>query len=398
MTLPKRRFTWILLAAAAALVVWALWPAAVPVDTAPVTRGMLQVTVDDEGETRVRHRYVVSAPVAGRLLRVELEPGDAVRANETVLATFTPAIPAPLDARSRAEATARVNAAADAVRAARAERDKMQADLAFARRDLERVRPLVAAGAVAQERLDAAERDVRTREEALHAADFAAQSSAHQLEVARAGLLQAQGGGTGRPIPLRSPIDGVVLRVRQKSETVMNPGEPVLEVGDVGHLEIVTDLLTRDGAQVRPGQRVVLERWGGPQPLTGRVRLVEPSAFTKVSALGVEEQRVNVLIDFEEEDAASRLGDGYRLDIRIIVWERENVLKVPAGAVFTHDGRPAVFAVRDGRAVLTAIDTGRQNALEAEVLQGLHEGGVVIVYPGDRVADGVRVTPRGPGA
>jgi HlyD family secretion protein len=394
MKLPRRTTTWVLLAGGVALVAWAFWPAAVPVDVAPVTRGTLRVTVDDEGETRVRHRYVVSAPVPGRLLRVALEPGDPVRADETVLATFTPAVPAPLDARSRAEAAARVNAAADAARSARADREQVRADLEFARRELARVEKLLEAGAVARERLDAAQRDVRTREEALHAAEFAAQAAAHQLEVARAGLVQTQGTGAARPLPLQSPIDGVVLRVHQKSETVMNAGEPVLEVGDVGHLEIVTDLLTRDAAQVRPGMPALLERWGGPEPLAGRVRLVEPSAFTKVSALGVEEQRVNVLIDFEDESAAARLGDGYRLDVRIVVWERDDVLKAPTGALFTHEGAPAAFAVRGGRAALTALETGRASGLEVEIARGLAEGDLVIVYPSDSVADGVRVAPR----
>jgi HlyD family secretion protein len=182
--------------------------------------------------------------------------------------------------------------------------------------------------------------------------------------------------------------------VHQKSETVIAAGQPVLEVGDVGHLEVVTDLLTRDAAQVKPGMPVLLERWGGPEPLAGRVRLVEPSAFTKISALGVEEQRVNVLIDFEDESSAAHLGDGYRLDVRIIVWERDGVLKAPQGALFTHEGQPAVFAVRDGRAASTPVETGRQNGLEVEILRGLDEGDTVIVYAGDRVADGVRVVPR----
>jgi HlyD family secretion protein len=327
-------------------------------------------------------------------MRVELRPGDRVRANETVLASFAPAAPAPLDVRTRAEAEARVRAAADAVRTAEAEQNRVNADLGFARKDLDRARALLEAGAVAQERVDAAERDVRVLEEALHGARFAAQTAAHQLQIARAGLLQAGSRDGVSTTALRSPIDGVVLRVHQESETVMAPGEPILDVGDPGHLEVVTDLLTRDAARVRPGMPAIFERWGGDEALTGRVRLIEPSAFTKISALGVEEQRVNVILDLDDEAGNARLGDGYRLDVRIVVWEADRVLTVPVGALFTHEGAPAVFAVRGGRAALTRVRTGEQNGVDAEILAGLAEGDEVVVYPSDRVADGARVTAR----
>jgi HlyD family secretion protein len=391
--LLTRQSTWAALAGAA-LLAWAFWPAAVVVDVAPVTRAVLRVTIDEEGETRVRHRYVMSAPVAGRLMRVTLRPGDPVRAGDTVLASFAPAAPALLDARSQAEAQARVAAADDTLRASRADRDRIAADLSFANKNLDRARSLVAAGAIAQDSVDAAERDVRTREEGLHAAEFAAETAAHHLEVARASLLQAEGKGQRRPIAVRSPVDGVVLRVHHESETVLTPGQPVVEVGDVRHLEVVTDLLTRDAARVRPGQPAIFERWGGDTSIRGRVRMIEPSAFTKVSALGVEEQRVNVVLDFDDPATAAALGDGYRLDVGIIVWERADVLTAPVGCLFVHDGRPAVFAARRGRAVLAPVETGQRNGIDAEILSGLAEGDEVVMYPSDRVRDGVRITPR----
>jgi HlyD family secretion protein len=378
---------------------WAFSPTAVPADFATVERGPLLVTIDEEGETRVRDRYVISAPVSGRLQRIGLEPGDPVVANQTVLANFLPADPMPLDVRTRAELEARVRSAEAALGGARAERERVQAELAYARTELERQRALAEAGAIARERLEAAEQQVRVLDEAARSAEFAVRTADHQLELARAGLMQAEGrrpeAGRNTAIALRSPVDGVVLRRLQESEAVVPAGQPLLEVGNLTNLEIVADLLSTEAVRAEPGQRVLIEQWGGGRTLEARVRRIEPSGFTKISALGVEEQRVNVIIDFEDPpEARGSLGDGFRVEVRIVVWEREDVLKVPTSALFRHEGRWAVYRLEDGRAALEPVEIGQRTGLDAEVLSGLSAGDRVIVYPSDAIRDGVAVRIR----
>jgi HlyD family secretion protein len=359
-----------------------------------VQKGALQVTVDEEGETRVRDRYVVSAPVPGRMRRIELEPGDRVTAGKTVLAMFEPPDPALLDTRTRAELQGRARAAESAVGAARAERERVAANLEFARRELQRHEALLAAGAVSRDAFEAAERQVRTLQEAMRSAEFNVRTAQHQLEVARASLMQGRG-GAGTPIRLTSPVDGVVLRRMQESEAVVAIGQPLIEIGDVAHLEIVSDLLSTAAVRVQPGQPVLVEQWGGDRPLGGRVRRVEPSGFTKISALGVEEQRVNVIIDFDEpRDVWQTLGDGYRVEVRVIVWRRDGVLKVPTSSLFRQGAGWAVYRVENRKAVRQAVDAGQQNGLEAEIRSGLQEGQTIIVFPSDEVGDGVSVQSR----
>jgi len=381
------------------LVAWSLQPQPEMVDTATVERGALQVTVDEEGETRVRERYEVSAPVAGRVLRIELEPGDPVAAGETVLATFQPSAPVPLDVRARAEAEARVRGAAASLGQARAERDRARAELDYAAAEVERYRQLAADEVVSRDALDNAERRHRTAREALQAAGFAVETATHELERARAMLMEGDGsvedGASDDPIVLRSPIDGVVLSRRRESESVVPAGEPLLEVADVADLEIVSDLLSTDAVQVRRGQPVRIERWGGGDVLHGTVRRVEPSGFTKISALGVEEQRVNVVVDFTDPvRARESLGDAYRVELRIVVWEREDVLEVPTSALFRRGDDWAVFTVEGGQARERVVDVGRRNGLAAEVLSGLEAGEEVIVHPSDAITDGVSVAER----
>lgn len=379
----------------AAVLLWAFWPSPVPADFAIVEAGPLQVTIDDEGETRVRDKYVVSAPLPGRMQRIELEPGDPV-GRRTVLALFEPADPALLDVRTRAEIQARVRAAEASAGAARAERERTRADLMYARSELKRYRELADAAIAPRDRLEAAERQVKTLEEGSRSAEFSVRAAEHQLEVARAALLQSRGGGRGVAIRLYSPIDGVVLKRVQESEAVVPTGQPLLEVGDVARLEIVSDLLSTAAVRVRPGQKVLIEQWGGDRPLVGRVRRVEPSGFTKISALGVEEQRVNVVIDLSgPREEWQSLGDGYRVEVRIIVWEKDKVLKVPTSSLFRHDGRWAVYRVEHDRAVQRGVDIGQRSGLEAEVLSGLQAGDRILVYPSDQVRDGVKVVPRG---
>jgi HlyD family secretion protein len=378
----------------AAVLIWAFRPAPVSADFAVVERGSLQVTVDEEGRTRVRDRYVVSAPLPGRMARIELEPGDRVIAGKTVVARLQPTDPTLLDARTRAELEARVRASESAIGSARAERDRIQADLTFARAELKRAQGLLAGGAIARRDLEAAEQQARALERALQSAEFAIQTAGHQREVARASLVQTRS-GRATTVPLYSPVDGVVLRLVLESESVVAVGQQLLEVGDVTDLEIVSDLLSSAAVAVRPGQTVLIDQWGGGQALQGRVRRVEPSAFTKISALGVEEQRVNVLIDFENgSDALQSLGDGYRVEVRIIVWSKDDVLRVPTSSLFRHEGEWAVYKVIDGVARRQLVQIGLRNGLEAEVLNGLAAGEQIVVYPGDAIADGVKLTAR----
>ena len=395
MRLSRPRVLWILAVLLVVVVLtWAFGSNAVPADFATVEKGTLRVTLEEEGETRVRDRYLVSAPMPGRMLRVELEPGDPVKAGETVLVRLVPPDPALLDARTRAELSATLQAAQASVGAARAERDRIRADLKFARTELQRYRDLAREGIASKERLDAAERQVRTLEEALRSAEFTIRTTEHQVEVARAGLSQASGSSKSATIDVRSPVDGVVLRRLQESETVVQAGQPLLEIGNVSHLEIVSDFLSTDAVRIEPGDAVLVERWGGDQPLDGRVRLVEPYGFMKVSALGVEEQRVNVIIDFDDPKQASQLGDGYRVEVNVIVWEQEDVVKAPTSALFRHGDGWAVFRLEGSRARRTPVTIGQRSALQAEIRSGLSPGDRVIVFPSGDVEDGAAVEER----
>jgi HlyD family secretion protein len=296
---------------------------------------------------------------------------------------FEPGEPSLLDVRSRSEAEARVRAARAALGKAEAERERARAELELAKTELRRTRGLASQGIVSEEQLDSKETAVRTRTEALQAAEFSVRSANHALEVATAGLLQP---GTG---------SGVVLRVLRESEAIVPAGEPLIEVADPLDLEIVADYLSTDAVKIRPGQPVLIEQWGGDHGILGRVERVEPSGFTKISALGVEEQRVNVIIDFEDPvDAWSVLGDAFRVEVHVIIWEGDDVLKVPTSSLFRDAGEWAVFVVESGRAVVRRVEIGRRGGLEAEVRTGLAEGDAVIVHPSDAVEDGVSVAPR----
>jgi len=377
------------------LLVWAFRPQPVAADFAAVARGPLEVTVDDEGRTRVRDRYVVSAPLPGRMQRIDLEPGDPVMAGKTVVARFSPADPALLDVRSRSELEGRVRAAESALGSARAERERVRSEVAFAESELTRARQLVEERVIARRELEATERQAEALRRALQSADFNVRTAEHQLEIARASLLQARDGRSGAAMPLYSPVDGVVLRRLQESEAVVPTGTPLLEIGDLSNLEIVADMLSSAAVAVRPGQLVHIEQWGGDRALRGRVRRVEPSGFTKISALGVEEQRVNVIIDFDDDRQAWKsIGDGYRVEVRVVIWRADDVLKVPTSSLFRHEGHWAVFKVEEDRAVRQLVDIGERTGLEAQVLEGLTAGERIVVYPSEAIADGVQVTPR----
>jgi HlyD family secretion protein len=398
------RATWWTLAGvgAALLLVWAFWPVPVEVDVAEVQRGPMQVTVDQEGRTRVRQRYVVSAPVPGQLQRIRLKEGDEVVAGQTLLATIQPSYPSPLDVRTREEAEARVRAAEAAVQQAAAGISRAEAELDFARLEHERVAGLHARRAASDHELNVAMTRVAVTEAELRMMTHAHESAQHQLQQAKAMLLQwdaalADGGdGMERPaVAVRSPADGRVLRIVQESEAAVQAGQSLVEIGNPHDLEVVIDVLSRDAVQVQPGAAVTMVRWGGAMPLPGRVRRVEPSGFTKISALGVEEQRVNVIVDLEPETVeAAGLADGYRVDARIVVWEQPDAVKVPTGALLRHQTHWAVFTMTEGRAVLRTVELGRMNHEEAEVLDGLSPGERVILHPSDQVRDGIAAAAR----
>ena len=397
MTLAKSRiFRFALVAAVlVGIGIWAFRPQPVAADFATVQRGPLEVTVDEEGRTRVRDRYVVSAPLPGRMRRIELEPGDPVVAGKTVLARFQPADPVLLDARTRAELQARVRAADAAIGQARAERERIRAELAFAQTEFKRAQKLLEERVIAARELEVTERQVKTLERALQSGDFAVRTAEYQLQVARSSLLQSTSDRGPTLIPLYSPVNGVVLRKLQESETVVPTGQPLLEVGNLQDMEIVSDLLSSTAVAVAPGQPAHIEQWGGDRPLRGRVRRKEPSGFTKISALGVEEQRVNVLVDFDEPyEAWKSIGDGYRVELRIVTLHKEDVIKVPTSSLFRHESKWAVYKVDSNRAVRQLVEVGARNGLEAEIISGLQPGERIVVYPSEAMADGVKVRAR----
>jgi HlyD family secretion protein len=365
--------------AAAAFFVYAIRPAVVPVEVTAVTRGPLRVTIDEEGRTRVRDRYVVVAPVAGRVGRITLEEGSPVAPGVEVARLSA----APLDPRSRLEAAARLRGAEDAARAGAAALSEARVALAQAVRTRARAESLFAQRGIAPEQREVAATAETTASRKVEAADFQAQSAAHDVEVARAALA-----GNAPVITLQSPVRGRVLRIPERSERVVAAGTPLLELGDPRRLEVVVDLLSEDAAKVKPGDRVVIERWGGDRPLEAHVRVVEPSGFTKVSALGVEEQRVNVVADLDE--TPPQLGDGYRVEARVVQWEGD-ALKVPASALYQDGNQWRVFVVENGRARSRVVQVGHRNPDEAEVLSGLSLGDRVIRQPTDKISENSRV-------
>jgi HlyD family secretion protein len=386
-----------------ALLAWAVFrPEAVRVEAAEVTRGPLRVTVDEEGETRVRERYVVAAPTTGRLLRIALDEGDRVEAGDLVARIAA----VPLDPRDRAAAQARLEAAEARKSEADVRVGLARSTLDQSRRSAERAERLRAAGTLSAEALEEAQLALTRARREADAARESASAAAHEVEVARAALIAARTGAsaasdpapdptadpgcaTGPCIEVRAPVAGSVLRVLEESERIVLAGAPLVEIGDPARLEIVVDVLSTDAVRIRPGADVWIEQWGGDRPLRAKVRRIEPSAFTKVSALGVEEQRVNVLADLLE--GAEGLGDGYRVEARIVVWESPEVLRVPASALFRAGEAWAVFAVENGRARQREIELGERGSAQAEVRGHLVEGERVILHPSDRLADGARV-------
>jgi HlyD family secretion protein len=376
----------------AAIAAVALWPQSMDVTVVRSERGPMQVTVDEDGETRVRDRFLVTAPVSGRVHRIEIEPGDTVARGKTVLARITPAESPLIDPRTRSELQAAVDAATATVGQARAERQRAATTLERARTTLRRQHELMKAGAIASDDLDIAETGVASAEDALRAAEFTERRAESEVQLARARLSAPS--SSGRSVDVLSPIDGTVLKRLRQSEGVVPVGEPLLEIGEPNRMEIVADLLSTDAVRISPGADVLIDQWGGGHTLHGRVRRVEPSGFMKVSALGVEEQRVNVIVDFRDPKEAARLGDGFRVEVRVVLWKENDVLKVPVGALFRQGDGWAVFVVEGDRVRRQTVQLGQRNETEGQITNGLDAGATLVLHPPDTLTDGTRVTVR----
>jgi HlyD family secretion protein len=402
--------------------VYAFMPEPVEVDLVEVERGNVRVTVDEDGKTRIREKYVVSAPLNGRILRISMDPGDEVKAGKTLLTMIEPRDPELLDARSVAQAEARVKAAEAALRRAEPLLEAAREEQSLAEAKVTRARGARAQNAISETELDEAEFYYRQQSEMLRSAKIAQEIAQFELDQAEAALIRSkprvesdlppqpsaasEGNGTPDPpanengsngwnLPIYSPINGRVLRVFQESAAVVTPGTPLVELGDPTDLEVEIDVLSRDAVRIEPGDLVLLEHWGGVRPLRGRVRTIEPSGFTKISTLGVEEQRVYVIVDLvEPPEERATLGDGFRVEASVVIDEAQNVLKVPTSALFRVGTEPTVFQVVDGVVEQRKVKVGRQNGLEAEILDGLKEGNLVVLHPSDRVEAGVKVHQR----
>lgn len=387
-----KRVSWGLLGAAAvAATAWAYWPQPLAVDCETVRRGDLVSTVVEDGRTRVRDRYTVSAPLTGVLQRPEVRAGDAIRRGD-VIARILPSVEPLLNRRSHSEAQARVLAAEAGLKRAEAAVGLAEAAAQFAESELARRRSLVRSNVLSASEFDRLATDVQARKAELEAARFGARVAEHELALARTALRRSTGSEAAEELEIKAPIDGRILEIFNESETALAPGTPILSLGDPAHLEIVVDVLTRDAVRIEAHADATIDRWGGARPLQARVVRVEPSAFTEVSALGVEEQRVNVILDLESPHQEwSALGDGFRVEAEIVLERRSDVLTVPTSALFRHRGAWSTFRVDQGVARRVPLELGASTDRYAEVASGLEPDQCVIIYPNDLVADGVRV-------
>lgn len=396
----KRTLLWTLIAALVATgLAAAFWPRSLSVDITPVAAGHMLLTVDDEGETQVVDVFVVSAPTAGRLRRIEAEPGDTVIAGETVVAELEPSESQLLDPRTEAEARAQLNAAESAAALAQAELEKAEAELTFAQSEMDRSRELALKGTISARDLEAAERAFETNKAGLSVAQANMQVRRYELQQLRSRLMSPAEMAQQRQmcpcLMLHSPVDGQVLRVLRESEGFVQAGEGLVEIGDPQRLEVRVDLLSTDAVKVNPGDAAIIENWGGEQSLVARVRRVEPFGFTKTSALGIEEQRVNVVLDLvSPREVWQALGHGYQVGVRIVLWESDNVLNVPLTALFRDAADWALFVVEDGRAKKRRVEVGVRNESAAQILAGVTAGEQIVIYPGIGLEDGVRISAR----
>jgi HlyD family secretion protein len=394
----KKKLSWMrimigfaVVGAAVYLAVLALRPETIRVETASVVCGPMRVTLDADGKTRARDRFVIGAPVAGRLARIALHRGDAVQANE-VIARIDPVPLMPLDPRQQAEARARVASAEQLKNEAEANTSRIASQCEQGKRDLHRAETLSETGDISRQEFERIRNDDQVCRQQLEAAKFRTRATAADVELARAALIavdRAGQSGTTTPVLVRATVAGRVLRIAEESERVVQAGTPLIELSNPS-LEIVVDLLSQDAVKVAPGAPVIIEGWGGDHSLPARVRLIEPSAFTKVSALGVEEQRVNLIADFL--DPSVPLGDAYRIEAKIVLWEKQEILKVPISALFREGDAWRVFVVENGIARSRPVEVDHRNALEAEIIKGLREGETVIVHPPNALREGLRVS------
>lgn len=373
------------------LIIRAFMPSPVLVDTSTAEVGPMRVTISEEGRTRVKQRYLITAPASGRLARPELKEGDRIGKGDE-LARITPS---PLGSRESAEARARIETAEALVREAETNVARARVEQEEAARGRDRAERLAASGSISRERLERAVHAATVSERSLESSLFRHRAAVSEHEVAQAALLalREERGDAKAILSVISPVDGRVLRLFEESERVVAAGTPLLEVGDPGDMEVTIDVLSTDAVRVGAGQTVWIEEWGGLQPLSGKVSRIEPAAFTRVSALGVDEQRVNVIVDLDE--TPPELGDGYRVTGSIVVWEKQDALQVPSSALFRMDERWGVFIVEDDVAWAREVAVGQRNGVKAEILEGIVEGEVVILHPGVRVSDGMGVESRG---
>jgi HlyD family secretion protein len=404
MTMAKQTTGWkwaiaILLLAVGGWFVYRSMQPQLLVDAAMVDRGPMEAWIDEDGKTRLQDRYIVSAPLSGNLVRIQLREGDPVEAGKTTLATIHPAAPGLLDVRERRQAEARRTAASLAVDQSRSRSSAVRESLELAGKTLERLNYLKERDSTSQQDVDIAQAEFQSLKAQLSVATIAEAIAKFELEQVEAALLHVESdaipqdqtlGLQGEDFHIVAPIDGRVLRVLQESQAVVQPGDALLEIGDPRRLEIEIDVLSPDAVKIRAGDPVRITGWGGDQPLNGRVRLVEPAATTKISSLGVEEQRVNVVVDIEEPpENRETLGDAFRVDARIIYWQ-----SVPSSALLRVSEGWAVYRIEGNRALRTPIQIGHRNPRWTEVLEGLSAGQQVIEYPSDKISSGVLVTPK----
>jgi HlyD family secretion protein len=392
--MSKSTWAWAAMGAAGvAALTWAFAPRPIQVEVAEIRQGRFEQSIEEDGQTRIKDRYTVSAPVAARLARSTLREGDTVAAGD-IVAVLTPVMSSMIDDRTAREAVARLRAATAGIERATARVERTKVAVQEARLDLERTERLAGDGFVSVSRLDAARLSLAAAQRELQTAGAEREVAVQERSQAAAALQPAASGASGRPLAVRSPVSGVVLKMPLQSEATITPGTPLLDIGDLAQMEVMAELLTTDAVQVQPGTPTVIERWGGP-PLAGRVRLVEPAAFTKISALGIEEQRVKVLIDIAEAPQARRsLGDGFRVGVRIVTSSVEQAQLIPAGALFPHDGGFAVYLMHGSRARLQPVELGGRNGTSAWARKGVTVGERVILYPPPALADNKRVQVR----
>jgi HlyD family secretion protein len=399
MRLPLRQHPviFLLVVLIIAALAWGFWPKPLLVEIAEVRTAPLMVAIEEEGRTRVKDHYVVSAPVDGMACRVNLEVGDSIEQGQ-VLLSISPLLSQVLDPRSRAQAEAQVAAAQSALRAAEEQSESARASSDFFKKEVERMKPLVEQGVISHESYDKAVMEKRTADASLRSARFSVEVARYELDAARTALQHSAATDTGAPaerVLVRAPVSGKILKIPHKCEGVVRAGESLLEIGAPSDLEVEIDVLSADAVRIRPGSRVLFDRWGGDKPLEGIVSIIEPVGFTKVSALGVEEQRVLIISDFTSPPKLwERLGDGYRVEARFILWEGDKVLQVPSSSLFRVNNEWAVFVVNGNHAEIRKVKVGQRNGLSAQVLSGLSEGERVINHPGEDIEAGSRVKAR----